>query len=304
MERRQKVALALGGGGARGLAHLGVLRVLERERIPIDLIVGTSIGSIGGGLYALEPSADRMIQRVVGYVRSDRFQKHSFRGAIPVGREVKEATFFGALKRKVRKHVAYQLMLARTSLFKQDRLYRAIGGLVGDAQFQDTRIPFYATALDLVSGREVILSHGRLLDAMVASSSLPGFFPPFRMDGMMLADMGVICAIPILAALRLGAEVVVAVDLSSRSAFSELYQSSSGIDEMLRIANIGSALLEEILLEKADVIVRPEVDEVSWADFSRAGEMVQKGAEAAERQISRIRQLIGLTPKPSPNAPA
>jgi NTE family protein len=294
MERRAKVALALGGGGARGLAHLGVLRVFERERIPIDLIVGTSIGSIIGGVYALEPRADRVIERGLQYLRSDRFQKSSFRRAMPIGHG-RQVSFFESLKHKVRKHVAYQLMLARTSLFKQERLYRAIGGLVDGADFKDTHIPFYATALDLVSGREVILSHGRLVDAMVASSSLPGFFPPFRTDGMMLADMGVVCATPILAAIRLGADVVIAVDLSSRTAFTELYQSSSGIDEMLRIANIGSAILEEIVLDKAHVIVRPEVDEITWSDFSRPAEMVERGSAAAEREIPTIRRLLGLS---------
>jgi NTE family protein len=293
MERRAKVALALGGGGARGLAHLGVLRVFERERIPIDLIVGTSIGSVAGGLYALEPGAEKIRERVLAYINSDRFQKSSFRRALPISRS-QQVSFFEGLKRKVRKHVAYQLMLARTSLFKQERLYRAIGGLVGGSEFKDTQIPFYATALDLISGREVILSHGRLVDAMVASSSLPGFFPPFRADGMMLADMGVICAIPILAALRLGADVVIAVDLSSRSAFSELYQSSSVIDEMLRMANIGSAILEEIVLEKAHLVIRPEVEEVAWADFSRPGEIVERGALAAERHIAAARRLAGL----------
>lgn len=297
--RRPRVALALGGGGARGFAHLGVLHVLRKAGVPVDMVVGTSAGAIVGALYCLEPDLDAIIERVGTHTRSDNFRRSRIRKPFSSRIAGRHTSFFAALTQAVKKRIAYQLLVSRGSLFKSERLAQSIRSLVGDAHFEHASIPFHAIALDLTSGEEIVLSSGPLFDALVASSSLPGYFSPFRMGELELVDMGFICAIPVSAALRLGADVVIASAISASGSFPDVPEDPTGLDVVLRTTTIAANMLERQELARADVVLRPDVRGSHWADFDGQLEYMIKGRIAAERGLPELLATLALRGVPT-----
>ncbi len=297
-----KVALALGGGGARGFSHLGVLRKLVKSGVPIDLMVGTSIGAVVGAVYALDPDIDRVVERVQKHIASEKFRQSGLKNAISQPPEAR-FSIFASLTQSLRKQIAYQVILARKSLFKQERLFSALEDLVGDKTFADLKVPFAATAVDLVAGTEILLQSGSLLEALVASCSLPGFFPPFRRGEMLLADLGVINAVPVFAARRLGSEIVIAIDITSGSTALGLEGGlPTGFEGIMRMANIASTFMDRIALERADVVIRPALERQAWSDFTGADDMIERGESATEPVLQQIERLLwwrrGGAPRP------
>ncbi len=180
---RKRVGLALGGGGARGMAHVGVIRVLEREGIPIDCIAGTSAGSLAGAAYA-------------GGIR---------------GHDLLE------LALRIRWRDIMRPVWPRQGFVSFAKLETFVAELLGDPEFADLEIPYAAMAADLATGELVVLKEGRVAPAVRASCSVPGFVTPVEIDGRLLADGGVINNLPISVVRALGADVVLAVGLGSPS---------------------------------------------------------------------------------------
>ena len=209
-KEKLKVGLALGGGGARGLAHIGVLKVLERENIPIDLITGTSMGAIIGGEYALKKDISAIEKIAEKYSKISEFNiDFSFSE-----KERKDKPFF--LKKMsdfLKKGYILNLELRRKYIDEGEGIKKIIKDLVGDKAFTDTKIPFAAVAADLVKGEKVILNQGKLFDALLASSSIPGMFPPVILDKKILVDGGIVDVVPIQAAQSLGANFVIGVNV-------------------------------------------------------------------------------------------
>ncbi len=283
---KSKVVLALGGGGSRGLAHLGVVRVLERAGIPIDGIVGTSVGSILGTSYSLAPNAEALVESTLKYLRSDRFMNDSFRRMM-FGANDAEQNFVQLIFSNVRRSVRFANLIRRPSILPGDKLREVVEEFVGDHSFDDLKIPFAVPTIDVREPREVLISEGKLVDAVTASCSIPGFFPPVEMDGMLLADVGVISSVPVEAARELlpGA-LVIAIDLSRE--LEPIDEIKRGWDNIMRCEAIAGRKLTIMALNQADVVLRPEIGEKFWSDFSDLEAIIAAGEKEAEDHLEEI----------------
>jgi NTE family protein len=290
VNRRGKVCVVLGGGGARGLAHLGVLQVLEREGVPIDCLVGTSVGAVVGATYALDPDALAKTRQAIAYFHSDAFAGNAFKKIILKSDDV-EQSFLRGLLNTIRKGYIFSSLLRRQAIFPGEKLLEVISDLVPDKNFEDAVIPFAVPALDLCSGREVLLKQGSLRQAVFASSSLPGFFPPVRLNGMVLADAGVIGPVPVKSAIEaFQPSTVIAVDISSYLTDCELL--ARGLDVILRVESIACSRLNSAEISSADVVIRPEVGGKYWSDFSELEGLVNAGVVAAQEKLEEIRAAM------------
>jgi NTE family protein len=265
------------------------VRVLERAGVPIDGIVGTSVGSILGASYGLRPDIESRIAATLAYLRSPRFRNDSFRRMM-FGANDAEQNFLRVIFAQVRRGIRFAGLIRRPSILPGERLREAVRELVGDATFADLRLPFAVPVLDLRAAREVLITSGSLVDAVTASCSIPGFFPPVELDGMLLADVGVISSVPVAAARELipGA-VVVAVDLSLE--LEPIARVERGWDSILRCQAIAGRRLTSVALAGADVVLRPRVGERYWSDFSDLEAIVAAGEAAARERIAEILAL-------------
>jgi NTE family protein len=290
MARKDKVCLVLGGGGARGLSHLGVLQVLEREGVPIDCIVGTSVGAVVGAVYALEPNAKEVTRRALSYFKSDAFRNNTFKRVVLKSEDV-EQNFFKNLFSGIRKSYVFSNLLRKRSIFPGERLYELIADLVPDKQFSDVKVPFAVPALDIRSGSEVFITTGPLRRAVYASCSLPGFFPPVEMGEMLLADAGTIGPVPVGAAVdHFQPSATVAVDITSR--LDQCAYAARGLDAILRVEAIACKRFNEIELQKADIVISPQVGAKFWSDFSDFDALVEQGIQAADAKVPELQALL------------
>ncbi len=287
--KRKKIALALGGGGARGLAHIGILKVFERASVPIDLIVGTSIGALVGGAYAAGLSADEMEERMEAYLESPGFQSSALKA-------LGDARGDGDLHlvEKVQafwknRYYALQAMFKPGILSTED-FQATINFFIPDILFEETRIPFRAVATDLVSGEQITFADGSLRQAVTASCAVPGAVEPLKDGEKLLLDGGVICLIPASAARKEGADVVIAVavvrDVCSEKEFH------NALTVYSRIGDIMANRLKDYELMDADIIIRPEVGRLHWSEFSRAKHLIEAGERAAEVKLKEIQGAV------------
>lgn len=264
--------------------------MLEREGFPIQSIVGTSVGAVVGAAYSLHPNALELTQRALDYFKSDAFQRNPFKRVV-LKTEDAEQNFFKNLFSGLRKSYVFSNLLRRRSIFPGERLLEVISDLVPDKRFEDTKIPFAVPALDLRSGSEVFLKSGSLRRAVLASCSLPGFFPPVEHEGMLLADAGAIGPVPVRAAKEhFTPGATVAVDITSR--LERFGKIERALDTILRVEAIACNRYNEIEIETADLVIRPDVGSRYWSDFSDFDELVAKGQAAAEARIEELQALL------------
>lgn len=288
MFKRRKVGLALGGGAARGLAHIGVLEAFEKHGLPIDMISGTSMGAIIGAIYALEPSAAALKQRFLGYLNSDAFKETRFDQLID--QTDADSGMFDRLLQMAWKGLFYTLVVTRQSYYGKSASQQNFSLMIDDLTFDDTRIPFCTTALDLVSGKEVIFTSGSLRHAVSASCAIPGLLPPVQEEGCLLVDGGWIDAVPVAPAFDLGADVVVAVDAASN--LDPCGEMDSALDIIGRADSIARWALSAERCRHANLVVRPQNNGSHWADFSQFEAAVAEGVAAVEEQLPAIKRLV------------
>jgi NTE family protein len=289
MAKKERTCLVLGGGGARGLSHLGVLQVLERAEIPIHFIVGTSVGAVVGAAYALEPDAVGLTRRALAYLRSAAFRNDTFKKVL-LKSEGTGTNFFKNLLSSIRKSYIFSNLLRKPSIFPAGHLESVIADLVPDKDFADTQIPFAVPALDIRSGREILLTKGSLRKAVLASCSLPGFFPPVELDGMLLADAGVIGPVPVNVSSHFEPTSIIAVDITSL--VDHCPPITRGLDAILRVEAIAGKRLNDIELAKAHCVIRPQVGKKYWSDFSDLDSIVTEGVTAAEEKVADLKALV------------
>jgi len=286
-EEKLKVGLALGGGGARGLAHIGVLKVLERENIPIDLITGTSMGAIIGGVYALKKDISAIEKIAEKYSKISEFNiDFSFSE-----KERKDKPFF--LKKMsdfLKKGYILNLELRRKYIDEGEGIKKIIKDLVGDKAFTDTKIPFAVVAADLVKGEKVILNQGKLFDALLASSSIPGMFPPVILDKKILVDGGIVDVVPIQAAQSLGANFVIGVNVGQT--IKKRVEFDNAVEIFFRSDSITSAELRKLQLSFADVVITPKIGRFHWSDFSKPEQCIREGEIAAQNIILELKKKL------------
>jgi NTE family protein len=286
---RPRVALVLSGGGALGLAHVGVLRVLEELRVPVDCVAGTSMGAIVGGLYAAGYSPAELERLVAtldwsGFVRDAPDRRH-----LPYRRKVDDLAYLtrwelGVSKRGLRLPKG---VVGGHRLGAELRLLalRAVG--IDD--FDHLPLPFRAIAADAANGETVVLDRGDLASALRASMAVPGLFAPVERDGRLLVDGGVVANLPVDAARAMGAEIVIAVDLAEPLAARERPDSIAGI--LAQTLDVLSRREVERALSDSDIVLRPRVEGWGLLDFQAGRELVERGAEATREQLEPLRAL-------------
>jgi NTE family protein len=253
---RAGIGLALGGGFARGFAHLGVLQVLEQNHIPIACIAGTSVGSILGAAYA----SGAPLARIIAACRTLKFRD------------------IGSWRP------------SRLGLASNHRLGDLIARVFDSQQFEDLLIPMAVVATDLNTGEPVVLTHGNLVDAIRASCAFPGLFEPVKIGTRCLADGGLVAPVPTLAARKLGAEFVLGVSVGiqdgDRGAPTNIFQ------VVTRAVSAAQKHQLEVWERHADLVIRPDVQSFAWDAFDRADEAIEAGAAVARRALPRVQKYL------------
>lgn len=264
-----KVGIALGGGGARGFAEVGVLRVLEQERIPVDMVAGTSVGSLIGALYCDTGSVVDLEFTSVKVEAEDLFDYSTL-------------SFFSG------------------GFVKGEKLEAFLEANLKHKSIEAFRIPFAAVAVELRTGGTTAFLQGDAARAVHASAAIPGVFVPVQIDGRTYVDGGVTDPVPVDVVRRMGAEVVIAVPIS-RAIPSRTPQNP--IEVALQTSIIMSSEIEACRVHEADVVISPDVGTVGFDDFSRKRELFEAGMKAARASLPAIREAIAAKTRRIPVEP-
>jgi NTE family protein len=282
---RKRIGLALGGGGARGLSHIGILKVFERANIPIDIIVGTSIGAMVGGAYASGISTEELESLVQEYVNSTEFQSSTVKSMADIYNGEQEQ-----LKQKIQSFIKNQIyilqMLFKPGILSSIDFQNMINYFIPNIQIQDTPIPFRAVVTDLISGEQIVFSQGSLRHAVLASCAVPGVIEPIREGDRLLSDGGIVSLIPVHVARDEGADIVIAVVVDRDIRTDDELKTVKDI--YYRACEITSAKLETYELMDADIVIRPDVKNLHWTSFSKAVDLVREGEKAAQDILPHI----------------
>jgi NTE family protein len=289
---RPRTALVLAGGGARGAAHLGVLKVLEELRVPVDLIVGTSIGSIIGGLYASGLPPDAVHRLILETDWDDLFNDSPRREQVSFRRKQDDALSLMRFEMGLGPG-GVELPSGLIAGQKLNHLLRELTlHATGWDDFDQFPIPYRAVAADLVDGSMVVLERGDLADAMRASMAIPGVFTPVEIDGRPLVDGGIVRNLPVDVARTLGARRIIAVDVSTPlpeiSEESSMFGVVGRTYSMLITKNVAE---QRALLGAGDLLIVPDLEGISSAAFARAEEAVERGVEAARQEREALGSL-------------
>jgi NTE family protein len=304
--QRPKIGLALGGGAARGFAHIGILRTLLANGIVPDIVVGTSIGAVVGGSYA------------AGHL------------------DTLEEWAKGLLPRNIFSYL--DIRLNGSGLIGGDKLASQLDASIGKTRIEDLPLKFAAVSTEVKTGHEIWITHGRLVDAMRASYALPGIFAPMLIGGRWLVDGAMVNPVPVSAARALGAEIVIACNVSTdvfghgtiisahgssdderepvaepvveKRGFSKFFSAEKTVKReffggggrpgistvMVEAFNIMQDRITRARLagDPPDVLISPRVGRIGWFDFHRAEEAIEHGARAAERTVESIQEAISL----------
>jgi len=292
MSRFCKIGLALGGGGARGLAHLGVLQELERAEVSVDFLTGSSMGALVAAVYAQDPSAARAVDRFRSYLASVEFRKTNLDFFHSPNREEIPGWegMFQRFASFIRKGLFFTQSLTKQAPISEENFTQNINFLLEDKKIEATAIPLAVAALDLKSRQEVVLQKGSIRKAVSASCAIPGIMPPIRIQEWELIDGGWIDRVPVRPAKSLGADFVIAVDVAEE--LDDDADFSTGLGVVLRTYEISRRALSRLQVAEADMIVCPDVSQVHWSDFGHLEECVWAGAEAMRAKMDEVRRRI------------
>jgi len=290
--QRPKIGLALSGGGARGAAHVGVLRVLEELRIPVDYIAGTSMGSIIAGLYASGMTLDQIEHALVTMDWEHIFDDDPPREELSFRRKRDDDLYLVKAKPGFRDgELKFPAGLIQGQKF--DLALRELTLPVSAVKdFDRLTIPFRAVASDIGTGQPVVLGSGDLAKAMRASMAVPGAFAPAHIDGRVLVDGGITNNLPVSVVRDMGADIVIAVDISTPLASPDEVRNVLEITAQLTSIMTRTNTEQQIAsLGERDILIVPDLSDISSADFTRAGEAIPAGAAAAEAERTQLSRL-------------
>jgi NTE family protein len=256
----RKIGLALGSGGARGLAHIGVIKVLVENNIPIDYIAGCSIGSVVGALYAVK----------------------------------KDITYVEQMLSTLNKKQALGLLdvAPRQGFIKGEKIEKYLAEIIGTDNFYELKIPFAAVAADLNTAQPVVFKNGSLIKAIRSSISIPVAFKPVEIGGRLLTDGAVAMPVPAETVRAMGAGLVIAVDLNSD--YESIYKESKfAIGEMVGVtADLMATNLARYNDQSADIVLKPKVGKISWNDLFQPEKAILEGERVMREALPQVKSFM------------
>lgn len=261
---RPKIGLALGGGGARGLAHIGVIKVLEKHKIPIDYIAGTSAGSLIGGIYAAKGDIKQIEEIAETLTYKDFIQTFSD-------------------------------ISLRSGLLRGNKARDFIEKYVGEITFKNLKISFNAVTTDLISGETFALKRGDVATAIRASCSIPGIFPPIKRGKKLLIDGGATEQVPVKTVKKMGADRIIAVNLNSKHFLPKIKDKKTGkisaISTLSSTMNIMIYHVAQRSIKGAHIVINPDVPDIPITKFVNGSEYIKIGEKACENLIDEIKWM-------------
>ncbi|WP_343654969.1 patatin-like phospholipase family protein [Cupriavidus sp.] len=289
---RPRIGLVLSGGGARGYAHIGVLKALERMHVPVDCIAATSMGAVVGGLYASGIGADELETRLSRVNLSDIVFDRNERAQLP--QTLREDSFQYPIG--ISAGLGKDGVKLPIGLVQGNKLLTLLqdwtSAWPGDIDFNTLPVPFRTIATDLGTGAPVVLDHGSLPRAIRASAAVPGLFAPFAVDGRTLVDGGLVSNLPVQMARDMGADIVIAVNVATPLDDPATLDSPAAVtQQMVTILTNQNVAAQKALLGPRDVLLEPDLGKLSFTDFSHAGDGIGLGYAAAGAIAPRLAGL-------------
>lgn len=283
-----KFGIALGGGGARGLAHIGVLKVLDSEGINLNFITGCSMGAIIGGLYAYFGSAKEVEIFIRDLIEHPKFIEL---GIDRLNKKIKkpDKNYFEQFIDYI--EVRFQALKSLNShSYFDEEATKEIYTIFPDVQIENLQIKFSAIATDLLSGEEINFTKGNLRDIIRASSAIPGIFPPVKCENYFLVDGSASESVPAGKVREIGADRVLAVDVTRNL---KVVEEPKNIFEILfRTEDISSYHLSILRLREADLVIRPQIKQLTWADYDKIDEIISAGEIITKAYLNDIKKLL------------
>ena len=261
-EKRPKIILVLGGGGARGFAHVGVLKALREANVPIDMVVGTSMGAIIGSLYCSGVELEE-IEKIATYIKWD---------------DISNLSSVSLLK-----------MLVSEKLLSTQKMEKYINKMIGDKYFFKLNIPFACVATDIKTGEKIIFKEGEVASAARASATIPGIFEPVQYRQRFLVDGGIVENIPVSVAKLFNPDIIITVAVSAditKNSFDNIFVS------LFQAIYIQGQQTDKVNLKMSDIIIAPKVNDISAIELNRAVECIDAGFIAGKKSIERIKEFI------------
>lgn len=252
MAQPPKIALVLGAGSARGLAHIGVLQVFIENKVPFDLIVGCSMGALVGGLYACGT----------------------------------DLVMLGKMIENIDMKVFFDVHLPRTGFIAGKKMNALLTLLTKKMSFAETQLPVHMVATDLLTGQAVVLESGPLAEAIRASISIPGVFSPVKKEDMILVDGAVSDRLPVEVARRRGADIIIAVDVMFGG--GKEINIKNTLDVIITSLDIMQKAQFDQIKEQADILIQPQVGCFSPRAFDKSAQIIELGRQAAEQNLEQI----------------
>ena len=272
---RKKVGIALGGGAARGFAHIGVLEILDKENIPVDMIAGTSAGAVIGALYAQGINADRIKKMVLEMDGFQRFQ-------------------------------LVDISIPKTGFLAGKKITELLKSVIGDVEFSDLDIPFACTATDIMTGEEIIINKGPVLDAVRASISVPIIFAAVKYKSRFLVDGGLMDQVPVDVIKDMGPDITIGVNVTPRinNSRKRLYiddvtpykqrmeKEPNMYTIMMNYMSIVNSKAADASLRRADIVIEPRLSGINFTDFKKAEQCILEGEFAGIDALLDIKRLL------------
>lgn len=274
---KRKFILALGGGGARALAHIGVYKVLRENKFEIKAVAGTSMGALIGALIAMKKEPEE----IYGIFNNFLKEKSYIISGLPKLLKYQTKTPLGVFKRNLKQRILLNLSINSVGLFSTERIKYFVEKFIEERNIEDLPIPFLSTSTDLLTGEIYTFKKGSLLTSLISSAALPGFFKPYLFEGKLLVDGGLIEEIPVPSARKNFGEPILAVDVSQP--LPNMTGKENLVDLTYRFLYISLKSLREKILEKEKYLITVNLRNCEWYEFDKLDLLVKAGELAAHK---------------------
>ena len=281
--------LVLGGGGARGLAHIGVLKAMEKIGFVPSMIVGTSMGAIIGGMYSQLLNADAVEKKVKIFLNGDFFKRielEQFSDSSKNNSQFVWERFAAHLKQRY----YFSKSVLGTGKFAQIKLLQSLKKLLTETDIRNLSLPFAAVSSDLVTGQETVFTSGSLITSVAASSAIPGIIAPLEINSRLYVDGTVTSTIPTHAAHVLSKNIIVAIDV--RRSLDSFKNHHHGYEIVMRANEVTSYRLNDMILRSADIILKPQVTHIEWNEFRYIDQCIQAGQQVVELHYNLLQKRL------------